>query len=666
MNIHFGVDYYPEHWPRERWEQDARLMREMGIQMVRMGEFSWFKMEPEKGRFDFGWLDDAISLLSSYGIKTVLGTPTAAPPAWIIEENPDIQPKDTQGRIRYFGGRHHTCHSNISYREHCCRIVTAMAKHFVENKNVIGWQPDNELGNSQDNLCTCPSCTRRFQEWLERKYGTVDALNKAWGAEFWSQGLNTFQQVTAPKLTPNAVNPSKLLDWKCFCSDLLVDFLQFQTDILRKYCPNHFITHNFMGFADKVDYYDLAQKLDFVSHDQYPGGFYLKKPHLDNAESAATLDIVRSYKNAPFWIMEQQSGITGWEIMGRTPAPGQLSLWTVQSIAHGADNIVFFRWRSCTMGTEQYWHGILPHCGKAGRIYNELKELIAQFKPIMEDMQGAMPVNKVAIVYDFRQKYAMDIQPHHPQLDYLQQILKYYSAFYKKGISVDFVRGMQDLSKYALVIAPLQYLMTEELENQYFRYVEEGGHLVLTMRTGVKNKHNQVMSDDVLPGRLAGLIGASVEEYDCLAETTGKVAYRGKEYEVHKWNDILVPETAGTLAVYTSEYYKGRAAVTKNFFGAGIAYYVGTEPGEELMDEFVDEILKTAAIEPIFHGNPGVEFCTRSKGKDNWLFVLNHRGEKNHYKVPEDYQLVKGETAGMLAAYEVHVLKRSTEEVRLV
>lgn len=662
MNIHFGVDYYPEHWPRERWKTDAELMQKMGVQMVRMGEFSWFKMEPEKGKYDFGWLDEAIELLGSYGIKTVLGTPTAAPPAWIVQENPDIQPMDMEGHIRHFGGRHHTCHSNSEYREHCHRIVTAMAKHFAENENVIGWQPDNELGNSQEALCRCASCEKHFQNWLKQKYETVENLNESWGTGFWSQSLNNFEQVTTPKLTPNTVNPSKLLDWKCFCSDLIVDFLQLQIDILRENCPKHFITHNFMGFADKVNYYDLGQNLDFVSHDQYPGGFYCRKPHLDNSEMAATLDIIRAYKNATFWIMEQQSGITGWEIMGRTPEPGQLSLWAAQSVAHGADVIVFFRWRSCAIGTEQYWHGILPHSGKPGRIYDELKELTADLTPIMEDMQGAMPQNKAAIVFDFRQKYAMDIQPHNPELSYMQQVLKYYAAFYEKGISVDFVQGTQDLSQYALVVAPLQYLMTEELEKNYFNYVEQGGHLVLTMRTGVKDENNLVMTDRPLPGKLADLLGITVEEYDCLIETSGRVTYGEKEYAIYKWSDVLNAQSAEILAVYASGYYKGQPAVTRNAFGKGIAYYIGTEPGEVFMGVLLEDILKKAHVICNFEGETGVEFCTRSKGNDTWLFVLNHKDTEICYKVPEGYQIIKGKNPGVLKAYEVHVLKKSAVE----
>ncbi len=211
MSIHFGVDYYPEHWPRERWETDAQLMKEMGIQVVRMAEFSWFQMEPQEGVFRFQWLEEAVNLLDQYGIKTILGTPTAAPPAWIIEKNPEIQPIDREGRRRYFGGRHHCCQSNQTYRGHIRRFVTAMSEKFADNPGVIGWQIDNELGNSHTDLCMCNSCRLYFQKWLLKKYGTIARLNSAWGTAFWSQGYNKFSQVRTPLITAAGENPSAML-----------------------------------------------------------------------------------------------------------------------------------------------------------------------------------------------------------------------------------------------------------------------------------------------------------------------------------------------------------------------------------------------------------------------------------------------------------------------
>ncbi len=658
MSIHFGVDYYPEHWPRERWEKDGKLMKEMGLQAVRLAEFSWHKLEPREGSYDFTWLDEAISLLGGYGIKTILGTPTAAAPAWLANNYPEILPIDREGRTRGFGGRHHDCQSNPVYRGLVRKLVTAMAEHYKDNPDVIGWQPDNELGNSHHDLCTCDSCRNSFQIWLEKKYTTVERLNEAWGNAFWSQEYNDFKEVFTPRITVTGENPSAMLDWKCFCSDLIVDFMKEQTDIIRKICPDHFITHNFMGFADKVDYYDLGKELDFVSHDQYPAGFFGNQPQTEESRLAAALDVIRSYKNMPFWIMEQQSGITGWQILGRCPAPGQLSLWALQSVAHGADAIVFFRWRVCAMGTEQYWHGILPHSGNPGRRYEELKGTIGKVTPVMEEIQGSIPKAEVGIVYSFRQNYALQIQPHHPDLTYTGQVEKYHKAFYDQQIPMDFVPEDGDFEKYKLLIAPLQYLMNEELENRYIKYVENGGHLVLTMRTGVKNDTNICMTDRELPGRLADIAGVEVLDYDCLRDTEVDIEMAGSLYHGLYWSDLMKPkENVNVLAVYSSEFYAGEPCITENRYGSGTCYYVGTEPDEGLMKAVTEILITRTGIKTLGTADQGVELAARENQKKKWIFALNHTSEEKSYSVEKEYRLIYGDNPGHLKGYEVHIME---------
>lgn len=655
MSIHFGVDYYPEHWPRERWETDAQLMQEMGVQVVRMAEFSWFKMEPAEGEFHFEWLEEAVALLDRYGIKSVLGTPTAAPPAWIVRKNPEIQPIDRQGRRRFFGGRHHDCQSNEAYRAHVRRIVTAMAERFADNPGVIGWQIDNELGNSHGDLCMCSSCRLRFQKWLIKKYSTIERLNDAWGTAFWSQGYNGFSQISTPLITVVGENPSAMLDWKCFCSDLIVDFAKWQTDILREKCPNQFITHNFMNFDDKVNYYDLGGLLDFVSNDVYPGGYWQTQPHQPEYEVAAGHDVVRSYKKQPFWIMEQQAGMAGWEVMGRLPALGQISAWAMQSVAHGADAVVFFRWRSCAMGTEQYWHGILGHSGKPGRLYDELSKMTRVFSKYMDELEGSMPKPEVAIVHSFRQNYAMQIQPHHPKLTYVGQLYKYYRAFYERKIPVDFVQDTDDLSGYKLVIAPLQYLMTPELEQHYFDYVAQGGHLVLTMRAGVKDASNLCMTDRELPGRLGQLCGIGIPEYDCLLETTGGVLFGKKEYITEKWCDVIELHGAKKLAEYSTGFYKQSPAVTQNQYERGTAWYVGTEPGEELMEDLTAYFADQSGVSTLGTASADVEMMTRESKDKRWLFVINHADDEQVYHLHDNYEQLEGEREEFLKPFEVQM-----------
>ena len=551
----------------------------------------------------------------------MLGTPTAAPPAWLINREPDILPTDWEGRRRTFGGRHHDCQSNPRYRAEIRTLVTEMARHYAANPNVIGWQPDNELGNSHGELCTCAHCRKAFQDWLRRKYGTVQELNRAWGTAFWSQEYNDFAEVFTPGLTVTGQNPSELLDWKRFHSDLIVDFLHEQTVILRRECPHQFITHNFMGFADTVDYYDLAKEIDFVSHDQYPGVHSAGPQFKGPADTASSLDVVRSYKGTPFWIMEQQAGPTGWQILGRTPAPGQLALWSVQSIAHGADTVVWFRWRTCAIGTEQYWHGILPHSCQPCRRYAELKELVQTLTPLMDEMAGQMPQNEVGIVFDFAQDYAWHIQPHHPELDYRREVRRWYKALYENNIPTDFVPQDADFARYKLLIAPMQYLMTPELEQKYFAYVQNGGHLILTMRTGVKDATNLCVTDAELPGKLAELAGVTVLDYDCLRDGPATVRDADGEHSGSYWADILTP-AAGTeiLARYADHFYAGQPAVTAHPYGAGRCVYVGTVPDDAWQKELAAREAALAGVNPLGKVHSGVELARRG----SFLFAMNH------------------------------------------
>ena len=656
MNIEFGVDYYPEHWPRSRWETDARMMREMGIQVVRMAEFSWFRMEPEEGHFCFDWLEEAIDVLAREGIRTILGTPTAAPPAWICEKNPEIQPIDRWQQRRYFGGRHHDCQSNPIYRAHIRRFVTAFAERFAKNDNVIGWQIDNELGNSHQDLCMCPSCEARFRTWLEKKYGRIETLNEKWGTAFWSQGYQRFEQIHAPRPTATGENPSAMLDWKRFHSDLILEFHDFQAQILRAAAPEKFITHNMMGFSETVNYYGLGKQLDFAAHDQYPSGHFLPEQSKLRANScAAELDFIRGVKGESFWIMEQQSSITGWEIMGRAPRPGQLALWAAQSIAHGADTIVFFRWRSCAMGTEQYWHGLLPHSGMPGRNTREIGAMMKKFAPLLREIKGGVPRAQVAILRSYDQEYAIDIQPHHPKLRYIQHLMTYYTALFERNVPVDFISEEADLARYDVIIAPLQFLMTPQLAQRYTDFVRSGGTLVLDIRAGVKDEYNLCYTDGPLPGLLGELAGVRIEEYEALREVQVNVSWDEKTYTGEKWSDLLIPTTARTLAVYASEYYAGVPAVTVNEYGSGHVYYVGTQMSAPLADRFTQELMERTGIRSLGDTPHGVEIAHRVKADKTYYFVLNHLDEPYDFAPPPAWQPYFAAQTDTIAPYGVNV-----------
>ena len=654
----FGVDYYPEHWPKERWPIDAAMMREMGIQIVRMGEFSWQKFEPREGEFHFEELDEAVEVLAGEGIDVILGTPTAAPPKWIIDRNPEIQPVDWHGQQRFFGSRHHDCQSNPVYRAHIRRYVTAFAAHYAHNPHVVGWQVDNELGNSHGDLCYCEHCQARFQMWLKEKYRTIDELNRAWGTAFWSQGYDDFNCVPAPKITAAwGVNPSHELDWRRFTSDLICEFHRFQADILRAAAPDKWITHNMMGFCGKPNYYDLGKQLDFAAQDQYPGGHFLSRHGEYRADiQAAELDMIRAVKQQSFWIMEQQSGITGWEILGRAPKPGQIPLWAMQSVAHGADTVVFFRWRSCAMGTEQYWHGILPHSGIPGRYHAEISALMKHYAPLLKELRGGMPRAEIAIVRSYDQERAIDIQPHHPQHRYIQHLLTYYRALHRANVPVDFVSEDGDFSPYKAVIAPLQFLMTEEYARKLQAYVEQGGQLVLTWRSGIKDGTNLCHTEGPVPVWMNALTGVNLLEYDCLRDVDGLVRWDEGEYACSQWCDVLHATTAEPVAAYAHEFYAGTPAITRNAYGQGTAWYVGTTMSDALADRFISALCDAAEVSPLMETPHGVEAVHRVANGRKYLFLLNHNDSAQTVEVPAGYRTWDGaEWTGEMPPFAVQV-----------
>lgn len=625
MNFRFGVDYYPEHWPEERWEGDARLMAEMGLKVVRIGEFAWQKIESAEGRFDFAWLDRIASILDRGGLKIVLGTPSACPPAWLVESQPDILPVDSQGRRMSFGGRHHDCQSNPEYRRHVERIVRALARSFAHDPRVVGWQIDNELGNSHQDLCHCAHCRRAFQEWLERRYGDIDGLNVAWGTAFWSQTYDRFDQIPSPAFTATAHSPSLILDWKRFHSDLIVDFQEFQVRLIRAEGGDQFITHNFMGLFDLIDYFKLARSLDFVSHDQYPLGFW--EGQRSPAVLAETLDLMAGLKGKAFWIMEQQAGATGWQTMGPTPRPGQLALWGAQSVARGADTVLFFRWRTCTFGTEEYWHGILPHDGAPGRRYRELKGLIQDLAPVMPRFEGALSEAEVGIVFSYEQNWAFEIQPHHPDLDYLSYVQRIYESFYDRNVPVDFIPPEADLLRFKIVVAPLLFLDIAGLAERLKDFARQGGTLVLTMRTGVKDEANVCRSDSPLPGPYGELLGIEILDYDCLRRGPVPVEAAGRSFNAELWWDVADLKGATAWALGRGAGHQGEPAITRHPYGEGTAWYIGTSPDAALMGSLCDVLRAEAEVESLGQSVPGVELARRRAEKTDFLFVLNHTEE---------------------------------------
>ncbi len=605
-----------------------RLMAEAGINVVRLAEFAWSKLEPSDGVFEFDWLDLAIEVLAARQISVVLGTPTASPPPWLMLAQPDAFRMGADGHRVTYGNRREYCPNHEAYGRHSRRIVERMADHYADHPAVLGWQIDNEFGDR----CYCPVCAEKFQHWLRASYEDLSELNERWGTMFWSHVYNNWSEIPLPLETGGSPNPGLALEFGRFSSDAYVAYQQMQIDVLRQKCPAHFITHNFMGFNyDRINYFDLARQLDFVSWDNYQRmQWTIETGVIDPAAGTLAADTMRGLKKQNFWVMEQQAGSGGWEIVSVAPRPGELRLWAWQSIAHGADAIVFFRWRTARYGTEQYWHGILDHHGMPGRRYAEVKQMGQEIKRVGDNLFGSRVRARVAIVLSYDSRFAFQIQANNPRFSYPRYLADLHRAFFAHNVAIDIVAPTDDLSDYALVIAPALYVLTEEVAKNLAAYVQNGGLLVVTMRSGVKDVDNTVV-EMKLPGLLAKVCGVEVEEYDSLAlDMSNKVEFAvpapadTQLANVGIWCDVLKPVGADVVARYTEEYYAGSPAVTINRFGSGRAVYVGTIGDDAFNRTLAAWLLGLAALSPLMEAPQGVEVAERRQGEQRLLLLLNH------------------------------------------
>lgn len=641
-----GVAYYPEHWPEERWETDARLMREAGIRRARVAEFAWHRLEPREGELSFAWLDRAVAVLGRAGIGVIMCTPTPTYPAWLHRKYPDIHQVKSNGQVKEFGQRQDACKSHPGYRLHARRITAEVARHFGPNPDVVAWQTDNELGCHGTVRCCCAYCEKEFQTWLHARYqGDVERLNRAWGTVFWSQEYNDFSEVSPPRDTAdqtanNGQNPGLLLDYYRFSSDVQVRFQREQVELIRRSSPGRPVTHNLMPSFYPIDYFDLSRDLDVVSWDNYP----FSATATDRPPAPLPFALMRGLKRRNVWVMEQASGPGGWGAFAATPRPGQMRLWAYQAVARGADMVSFFRWRTCRFGREQYWHGILHHHGQPQARYEEVRRLGGELERLSPELDGTEPEADVALLFDFTSFWALEAAPQalpeppaptgtdepHACYGYAELAGQWLRVLDSVGVGVAVVPTDADLSGYRAVLAPTLHVVTPELAAGLARYVETGGTLFLGPRSGVKDA-NATVVEELLPGLLRALAGVTVEDYDVFSALgPGRsVALRGADGtdgRGYSLAEALIPEgQARTVMSYGEDYYAGKAAVVENQTGAGRCVYVGTVLGDRGMARLFASLLPgCGGRAPL---PPGLEVVRRvapGTGGRRYAFYLNH------------------------------------------
>ena len=635
--LNLGTCYYPEHWDRSLWEDDMKRMLDAGIRTVRVAEFAWNKFEPQEGYFTYEFFDDFLDAAHSLGMKVIFCTPSATPPAWLTEKYPEVLNARMDGVLYRHGMRRHYNYNSPKYRELVSRIVDKIGAHYAPHPAVIGWQIDNEL-NCETSDFYSESDTAAFRSFLKERYGTLDALNQAWGTVFWNQTYTDWNEIHVPRTTiHNSTNPHEVLDYIRFVSDSAVSFCRMQSDILRKYVkPGDFITTN--GMFSRLDNHRMEDEaLDVYTYDSYPNFAYCldadpKEPgNLNDRWWSMNLTQVRSI--CPhFGIMEQQSGANGWNTRMEAPAPkpGQLTLWAMQSIAHGADYVSFFRWRTCTMGTEIYWHGILDYDSRDNRKLAEVKELSRRL-PAMGAVAGSEYKASFGVLRDYDNVWDSEVDVWHSRLIRSSEA-EIFKTSQLTHTPMDFVYLLDDteaneLCRYPVLFYPHPLILTKERSDLLKQYVEMGGTLIIGARTGQKDITGKCVMEP-MPGLLRDLTGSSVREFTFIgpADDPQTMTWGTEHLPTGVFSDILDAEVpdAEVLASYDTDFYKGSAALIKRAYGKGTVLHFG---GTFTFDNVTAFLRYTKVLSPwsdLVSLPRDCELAVRRKDQKQYLFVLNY------------------------------------------
>ena len=630
-----GTCYYPEHWPEDMWENDLRRMLDSGIEVIRIAEFAWSKTEPVEGHFTFDFFDRFLDLCDWHGMKVIFGTPTATPPAWLTEKYPEVLNANIEGIPYRHGARRHYNYNSLVYQTLSARIVRVLAEHYAKRECIIGWQIDNEL-NCEREWFYSEADSAAFRIYLRDRYETLDKLNEAWGTVFWNQTYTAWDEIHVPRKTiSDSTNPHEVLDYIRFISASARQFCKMQSDILKQYIkPGDFITTNGM-FANLDNHQMTAESLDFYTYDSYPNFAYCLDAYRDDPRDlkdrrwSRNLTEVRSISKR-FGIMEQQSGANGWNtrMEAPTPRPGQMTLWTMQSIAHGADYVSYFRWRTSTIGTEIYWHGILDYSGRENRRIAELRQIHAALAK-MQELAGSRYEAKVGLVKDYDNVFDARVDKWHERIDWASETA-IFSACQRTHTPLDYVyldhTTPEEMAGYSVLFYPHPALMNAERAELLRRYVEQGGTLVLGCRSAYKDMNGRCVMDN-LPGLLSDLTQADVTEYSFIAPDAGRVVidWNGTELEASIFTDLVDAVGSGRLeGTYASDYYAGSGALVSNRVGDGTVYYYGTAFSEQAARVFLEKLGVAEPCKEAILVPESCELAIRTNGWNRYLFVLNY------------------------------------------
>jgi beta-galactosidase len=595
-------------------------MGEAGVNLVTVGVFSWGLLEPEPGRYEFGWLDRVLDLLAESGIFVDLATATASPPPWLAHRHPESLPETREGVRLWPGGRQHYCPSSQAYRRAAAALVERLAERYRDHPALALWHVNNEYG-CHVAACYCDRSAEHFREWLRARYGALDALNDAWGTAFWSQHYGDWDEIHPPRAAPAWRNPSQELDWHRFCSDALLELFAMERGILERASPGVPITTNFMRFFKPSDYWKWAAQVDFTADDLYPD----PGDPAGALERAAAADLMRSLRGgAPWLLMEQAPNAINSRHRNVPKPPGQMRFGSYASLARGADGIMFFQWRASKAGAEKFHSGMVPHAGTATRTWREVTELGTELARL-DDVVGTRVPAEVAFVFDWESWWALEVpsKPSHDLL-LLDQLAAWYRPFWERNLAVDFVPPDGDLSRYRLVVVPNLYLVTDAAGENLGRFAVGGGTLAVSFFSGIVDERDHIRLGGY-PAPFREPLGIVVPEFRPHADgETVRATLDGATYSCDLWSDWIELEGADVVAAFEDGWLADRPAVTRN----GSAWYLGTQLEAAGMDALVAKLVEASGVRPPLDAPPGVEVVRREGDGRAFLFLLNHGADE--------------------------------------
>jgi beta-galactosidase len=666
-SLMLGSAWYPEQWPENEWENDLARMQQAGLNMVRIGEFAWSSLELAEGRYDLDWMERAVNAAAKHGMVTIIGTPTDTPPAWMTTKYPEILRVGEDGKQLQHGSRRHFSIGSSKYRELCAGIVGQLAQRFGHNPHVIAWQIGNEY--TEDSFDD--ESRERFHRWLEKKYGSLDALNQHWVTAYWSQAYSDWSQIP---MTTGRANPGLLLEHKRFVTDTWREFQRNQIEVLRSRVESRqLITTNLggLGWANRFNRQMIAADLDIISWDEYLGSGLFDNArngtgHLDPIRSGATHDLVRGWKQKNYWLLEMPPGFVDWSAtVSNSLDRGETRAMVWNAVGHGADAVAFWQWRSALNGQEQYHGSLVGPDGEPVPVYEEIARTGKEFAKAGSALAGTQPVSEVALIHDYDSRWAIDFNPFSRRYDQMQLLMEYYQTLREPTQAVDIVVPTVGLDRYKLVVAPSLNVVSPELAKHLTDYVERGGHLVLGPRSGMKDGFN-ALNRERQPGPLVPTLGGRVEQFYALLQDVPVAGAWGKGAATvwAEWLDKLAPDVEVMLRYGAgNDWLTGQPAAVRRRVGKGMITYLGATLDPALMASVAKQWITEARItSPVLPAPAGVK-VSRRLGAEREVYVIT-----NFSKAPQDFALPGamtdvlngGEVSRVqLVRYGVAVLSRS-------